>query len=467
MSNFESGTAIQNTKGRLRGLRLPAVLGAILLLLPSPAIALPGDDKAPAGKDATKKESGADAPKSADRELLEQLLQQIQLLQTRVAELEAKDSAHPAAVSPDAAPATSTASAPASASPAPPAPTASVPIAPHPADIEVNEVSPRLHMNVYADAGYSANDQGKGANSFDVGSLDMFLSSRLSDHISVLGEFLLLAQPDNTIEPDLERLMLEYKHNDYFTFGIGRYHTDIGYYNATFHHIQWFATPIGRPLMFRFDDDGGFLPLQEIGLSMNGNIPSGKLGLHWVAQVGNGRDHDPDHEPAQNRVDFNHGKSFNINVSSHPAWFSGVIAGFSFYHDDLTPPEVSKVGQSIMDAYVVYQNQRLEWLNEILDVRNAVQGGRTFDTPGFYSQISYAFGKYRPYFRYSWVNSNDADPVFGPDANEVAVSRENDASAGVRIDINSLAALKFQYDRFSQRELKSYNQISSQVSFSF
>jgi hypothetical protein len=277
----------------------------------------------------------------------------------------------------------------------------------------------------------------------------------------------LLAQPDNTINPDLERLMLEYKRNDYFTFGMGRYHTDIGYYNATFHHIQWFATPIGRPLMFRFDDEGGFMPLQEIGFSANGNIPSGKLGLHWVAEMGNGRDHIEGNEPAQNRTDFNHGKSFNINISAHPAWFSGLITGFSFYHDDLTPTELPKIGQSIMDAYVVYRNQRLEWLNEALDIRDAVHGGRTFDMPAFYSQVSYAFGKYRPYFRYAFENANDADPTFSPAANDVLVSRQNDASGGVRIDLNNFAALKFQYDRFSQRNLKSYNQLSTQLSFSF
>ena len=112
--------------------------------------------------------------------------------------------------------------------------------------------------------------------------------------------------------------MFQYKFNDYFQFGIGRYHTDIGYYNATFHHIQWFSTPIGRPLFLNFDDFGGFLPLQEVGLSMNGNIPSGDLGLHYVAEVGNGRSHIPDAETAQNRVDDNQGKSFNINISAHP-----------------------------------------------------------------------------------------------------------------------------------------------------
>jgi hypothetical protein len=487
MSKSQPGGGTAPSCSRSTCVALCGTIFLMALLMPAPARGIAIDDKDAARKDAAKKDAASkendkesankdnkttETSSLPDRELLQQLLQQIQLLQARVAELEAKESLarpnQPAPPTAVASPADTSAVALASAAPASPAaavPTASVPA--HPADIEINEVSPRLHLNAYGDVGFAAKDQGPSANTFQLGSLDLFLTSRLSDHLSVLGEFLLLAQPDNTINPDLERLMLEYKRNDYFTFGMGRYHTDIGYYNATFHHIQWFATPIGRPLMFRFDDEGGFMPLQEIGFSANGNIPSGKFGLHWVAEVGNGRDHIQGNEPAQNRTDFNHGKSFNINVSAHPAWFSGLITGFSFYHDDLTPTELPKIGQSIMDAYVVYHNQRLEWLNEALDIRDAVHGGRTFNMPAFYSQVSCAFGKYRPYFRYAFENANDADPTFGPGANDVIVRRQNDASGGIRIDINNSAALKFQYDRFSQRNLKSYNQLSTQLSFSF
>jgi hypothetical protein len=95
-----------------------------------------------------------------------------------------------------------------------------------------------------------------------------------------------------------------------------------------------------------------------------------------------------------------------------------------------------------MDVYVVYRNQRLEWLNEALDIRDAVHNGRTFQAPGFYSQISYAFRRYRPYFRYAFENTNDADPVFSSAANEVVVSRQNDASVGLRVDLNSFAAFQ-------------------------
>jgi hypothetical protein len=466
----------------------------------------PADSKPVSDKDKTANAtaSGNEAPVS-DRELIEQLTQEIQELLVRVKQLEAKDSSSSSAASnanpnspaanslPSAAIAASsqpaatsvappsvTATVPPSAAPAPsaakaaPAPNASSTTAPAatlstvPApDTDINEVAPRLHLNAYADLGYQATDEGHSTNSFMLGSFDLFMTSQLSDKASVLGEVIFLAEPDNTINVDLERLMFQYKFSDYFDFGIGRYHTDIGYYNATFHHIEWFSTPIGRPMFLNFDDFGGFLPLQEIGLSTNGNIPSGSLGLHYVFEVGNGRSHNPGAEPAQNRVDDNQGKSFNINVSAHPKALSGFVPGFSIYHDDLTAPDMPKIHQSIMDAYIVYSNARLEWLNEGLLIRNNPDNERLFYLPAFYTQVSYAFGKYRPYFRYAWENSNNADPLYGINGTDVFVSRQNDASVGVRYDVVTWAGIKLQYDRFSQRDMSGYDSLAIQFAFSF
>jgi hypothetical protein len=90
--------------------------------------------------------------------------------------------------------------------------------------------------------------------------------------------------------------------------------------------------------MFRFDDDGGYLPLQEVGITSSGKIPSGRLGLNYVAEIGNGRRHVFDAEPAQNRTDNNNSKAFNLALISHPSWLSGLQMRFNFYHDSSTTP---------------------------------------------------------------------------------------------------------------------------------
>ena len=97
---------------------------------------------------------------------------------------------------------------------------------------------------------------------------------------------------------------MNYHASPYFNFGVGRFHTSIGYYNTAFHQGEWFQTAIGRPFMYQFDDTGGPLPLQEVGVSTSGILPSGKLGLHYVVEAGNGRAHLLGSNPAQNKFRY-------------------------------------------------------------------------------------------------------------------------------------------------------------------
>ena len=83
--------------------------------------------------------------------------------------------------------------------------------------------------------------------------------------------------------------MLSYSPNDFFSASVGRYHTGIGYYNTAYHHGTWFQTATGRPLIFAIDGDIGVIPIHTLGVSATGAIPSGSLGLHYVAEFGSGR----------------------------------------------------------------------------------------------------------------------------------------------------------------------------------
>ena len=330
-----------------------------------------------------------------------------------------------------------------------------------------NVVAPRLKFQVFGDVGAQGGDRKGTTTSFQIGSFDLFMTSRLSDRVSVLGELVLLPSNENVLETDLERLELQYKFSDHFVFGVGRYHTSIGYYNTAYHHGQFFQTPIGRPLPFSFDDDGGFLPLQQIGITSSGSIPSGKLGLRYVAEMGNGRTHALNVEPAQNKIDNNNAKAFNLALTAQPSWVSGLELGFSFYHDYLNPTVPPNISESIMVASVIYQNSKYEFLNEAMLVRDAQIGGKIFHLPGFYSQVSRRFGKYRPYVRYAYENADDNDPLYnGADGND-PVGRKNDFSAGIRYEIAEFAAVKLQYDHLQQRGETDWNRIATQFAFTF
>lgn len=394
-----------------------------------------------------------------------ELLQQIRDLQTRVIRLESKTNepaltasvdAHALGPSASAAPHLSSATG----------------LAPSPA-IQNNEPSApanAVKLRLFGDLGYRVSDQKGETNSFQIGSLDLFMTGSLSDRISILGELLFIPQKDNSFELDVERLLLQYKANDYVSLAVGRFHSSIGYYNTAFHQGAWFQTAVDRPFMYAFDDGGGFLPLQEVGVIINGQIPSGKLGLNYTAEMGNGRSHLLNVEPAQNTQDTNNGKSFNLALFARPSWIPGLQAGFSIYHDHLTFADNINHSELISTVHVVYLNSNYEFLNEGMLVRHT---GSTlgfpgiFHTPAFYTQISRKFGMYRPYFRYAYLNAGLAEPIYGDPADGPVVGGRHGPTFGLRYDFNDHAAMKLQYDHSSRRGQQSINALQAQVSFAF
>ena len=323
---------------------------------------------------------------------------------------------------------------------------------------------PGLQIRGFGDVNYRASRVKGQTHSFSLGQLDLFMNSRLSDKMSVLAEMAFEAEEDNGIEFELERLLFQYAVNDYFKLNVGRYHTAIGYYNAAFHHGTWFQTAMGRPFIFRFEDDEGILPIHNLGISVNGRLPSGKLGLSYVAEVGNGRaSRSKQAEPVQNKLDENNGKAFNLALHSRPRWVPGLQVGFNVYRDRLTPEGSPKIGQTIWGVHVVYQTPSFEFLNEGVLIRHTPAGsGPTINTPAFYTQVSRRFlNRVRPYLRYEYINVPARDPL------NSEVGRRNGPAFGVRYDLGEFAAFKWQYERIAQRTQNPSNAVQLQFAFTF
>ena len=165
-------------------------------------------------------------------------------------------------------------------------------------------------------------------SSFALGQFNLFITNRLSNKLSILGEVIMEADTHNAIEVDLERLFFQYAANDYFNLSVGRYHTGIGFYNTAFHHSTWLQSTVDRPFLFQFEDTGGILPIHNVGLSATGRIPSGEVGLHYIAEIGNGRtSRSPLDEAVQNKVDENNGKAVNLALYARPGGLPGALGG--------------------------------------------------------------------------------------------------------------------------------------------
>jgi hypothetical protein len=426
---------------------------------------------------------------AADKAALQLLLKRIDQLEARVGQLEAErqrpDAANAAPPAAPANPQLSEAATPAIAAPASQAPVSFMPPPSAPQESEQtqpeNAMSDRMDLSKtllrirgFGDVSLHGDTQKGDTTSFSLGQLDLFVTSDVSDKFKFLSEIVFEAGAsnyygvtsgsENSFGVDIERYLLQYSHNDYFNLSAGRGHTAIGYYNTAYHHSTWLQTTTGRPFLFDFEDHGGILPIHTVGVSASGLLPSGRMGLHYVAEVGNGRASRTPlvEEPVQNEVDDQNHKAYNIAVFARPEAIPGLQAGFSVYRDLLAPVNAPKIGETILAAHAVLIRPKYEWLNEALLDRHAPAGASAaFDTPGFYSQVSRQLGVYRPYFRYQYVNAANNEPVF-PD-----VALRHGPSLGLRFDASESVALKFQYDYTFLRDQPGVNALNLQIGFTF
>jgi hypothetical protein len=335
-----------------------------------------------------------------------------------------------------------------------------------------------------------------GNSTFALGLMDLFVTSKISEDFSYLSEIGFEADPSsNGVGVDLERAQISFTPSDKFSLSAGRTHAMLGYYNTAFHHGTWFQTTIDRPHIFEFEDSGGPLPIHNVGVSAMGKVPSGKLGLHWLAEVGNGKQTyslEATVTPANVLADHT-GKSTNIGAYIRPPSIEGLQAGFDWYRASLVPVvnllpgygtesfafpnAVDYYRQNLFIGHVVYIKPDFEFMLEDAEIRDLPRGSaKPMVTSGGYAQISKVFKEqFRPYVRYQWLNPNFNDP------NNAWVGRWVGPNAGIRWDLNTFIALKIEYSHFDWKDFsvdssgnqilpvlhKTIEQVGTQLTYTF
>jgi len=319
------------------------------------------------------------------------------------------------------------------------------------------------------------------AGNFYTGDFGLFLTARLTNKASVLSEIVFEEGDAQGYKVDLRRMLLKYDYNDHLKMSFGRYQTNIGYYNWAFRSAAWLQTTADRPLVMEYATNGGLLPTQAIGVSLTGAIPSGKLGLNYVAEYGSSDSIRPNINDNGLSTDENNSNHTNVGLFVRPDELRRLQIGTSYYHDQISnktlntlsgaqvplPPgsmgSSARYGQTIVNAYAVYVAHGLELLNEGFLIRQDLIGGSLrFDTPAFYSQFSKQFGSMRPFFRYQYVNaSSNSNSIFDD------VGLRFGPSFGVRYDLNDYVAFKAQLDHIVRRGEPDLNGLHLQAAFTF
>jgi hypothetical protein len=324
---------------------------------------------------------------------------------------------------------------------------------------------PQLNVHLFADVKFSATDSLGSKNGFALGQFDLFAHSELSDNLSVLTEATLTALPRNTFNAKLERLLLTFSPSNHFSAAVGRFHTGIGYYNAAYHHGTWFQTAVGRPIVFAIDGDIGVVPIHTLGVSTTGDIPSGALGLRYVAEVGSGRAGQSSAATApQPSLNDNNTPAFNVALIARPENLDGLQFGVSLYHDRLTLSDTTKAGidETIGAAHALYKTDVVELLSEMLVFKRSSRSALPAVTSrGYYAQASRRVGAVRPYVRVDYLDIPRTDPLFG------FLGRRAGPTFGVRYDFDALAALKLQASHLHQTTRSTMNRFDAQIAFMF
>lgn len=323
---------------------------------------------------------------------------------------------------------------------------------------------PQLQLRGFASATYLAGQAL--TNTYRLGEIDLFVTSKLSDEFSVLSEIGLMFEEDNESHLDVERLQLTYSPAQELNLLIGRYHTPLGYWNATFHHGVWFQTTAFRPEMYRFEDNGGILPMHSVGAELFGARELSGFDLEYALGVANGRG--PSMSDVQNFQDANRSKSLNLLLSLSPQAIKGLKVGADAYLDTIPPDpgdpaRNGSMDERILSGYAVFQRERLEVLVEAAEIRHDDDvSDRQFDTLASYAQAGYQLNRWKPYYRFDYIDFGSGDPFYAPVAMDLAKH-----TVGLRWDPITWAALKLEYSYRDQDDSDGHHAAAVQAAFTF
>ena len=330
-----------------------------------------------------------------------------------------------------------------------------------------DESYPRIRFSGFADLNYHATHRGSAPSGFGLGEMDLFITSRISEKAGVIVETVIGADETNNYSVDIERLIFQYTLNEHFKFDVGRFHTALGYYNTAFHHGTWFQAATGRPDFLNFEDRGGILPVHMVGLSVHGDIPAGRAGLGYFAEVGNNhqfRDPASGANPVANTIDVNTAKAFNFALVARPEDVPGLQFGAGVYRDMLRPDRQRHTQETILHGHAVFKDAAWEFIAEAYRIRHATDRGPSTDSTAWFAQLSRQFGPLRPFVRYSLTDI----PVRDLPYSLVGLTgTRHTTSAGLRWDFTDYAAYKIQIDQKTADGAPATGGITLQVALTF
>lgn len=328
-----------------------------------------------------------------------------------------------------------------------------------------------LPLRGFSDMSYIY-DSNASNNSFQIHDVDFFISGSVDKKVSYVAE--VNFQPTfEGVSTDIERSYIQYEINPWFKIAIGRFHTALGYWNDTYHHGSYLYTSVTRPLMERFEDSGGLLPVHNTGIEIRGKGAFHDGNIGYIFNIGNGRG--PVKDPS---TFFNsYSKSKSISASVFYEMDSGLRVGVNAWRSELpggalmaadsTPATYTdsngntvqvtgpKGSEYIYGAHMVYNTPEIEWLTEYdlmlhhyyIGSSNA-DGSKDTTINLLYSQFGYHVNSVlTPFVRYEIDATSTADAYLNASPGYKATGLSGTLRqyiAGARYELSASSALKLE-----------------------
>lgn len=327
-------------------------------------------------------------------------------------------------------------------------------------------------------ARYRDNNIGEGFDSgnnfFSLGEFDLFMTSKLSNRISFLNETVFefdrgedAEEQTEPIEIDIERLLIHYDVNNLLKIEVGKFFLPIGYWIPTYNHGVWFYTTMDRPDIVNFQDKGGPIPTHDTGIKVSGSALLESFDLNYACAITNGRGVNTTQR--QNFDDINDKKAVSFQIDVQPHIFNGVRLGPSVYYDVIpededNPKRESEIREIIYGGHIVYTVKNIELLSEVFEINHDEFSGGVFNTFGGYAQFAYTIDKFKPYYRYDYIDYSNDDPFYRNSELDFLDTKKH--TIGLRYELSHFNALKLEYSHgvFDDEDV---NIIGLQTAFSF
>lgn len=305
---------------------------------------------------------------------------------------------------------------------------------------------------------------GTKTHGFALGQFDLFITSQINDKTTFLGETVF--EWDDSKQAfivDVERIVIRYSVNNLLNLSTGKFHTPFGYWNSAYHHGALIQPTIQRPNIIRFEDEGGFLPVHQVGVQLDGSgLTNANLGYNFF--VSNGQAEGNSGGTFNNKGSVAISGALNAEPISNlklivSAFNNTVPAGTVTYQNRIL---TENSNYTMLNASVAYffGSLPIEFAAEYYNITNTMSTSGTSKLNGFFGYAGFTKFKIKPYLLYNSIQFQQGEKYFN--ANNL-----KGITGGVRYNFDPKAVVKLEYTSETTELTKTQSILRLQVAIGF